>query len=293
MKRLFLILWLLFSGCVSKHEKIHVYTRDSSSGSKEAFVKALKLKSNLSLDAFEVSSNQDMIYKVSNDPYGIGYATYDTVKDNENLRMLPYEGVEATKDNIINGSYQLQRPFCFVTRAANDFVSEEKKLLVSAFVDYLLYSQEGAEFILSNGGIVDCSQRVKWSELQVKHPITYRDNSHIEIVSVGSTSCSKIVEACFQDFATRAGNVSFVLNHSGSSQAYLNVIGEEKDGANQGDIGFTSRYFNSNEEVSKAMNFGEFCNDAIVCIVAKNCIKQDFNQTEIKMIFQGDLKGFR
>lgn len=293
MKRLFLIICLLLMGCVSKKEKIHVYTRDSASGSKEAFVLGMDIQPNITIDGFEVSSNQDMIYKVSQDPYGIGYASYDSVKDNDELMMLPYKGVDANHQNILDGSYQLQRPFCFVTRAIDDYDSEKKRLLVAAFVDYLLYSQEGGEFIQGNGGIVTMDNRLKWVDLQTKHPITYEDNQDITIISVGSTSCSKIVEACFKDFSSRSGKVKFVLNHSGSSDAYLRLLGDEKDGANQGDIGFTSRYFKSEEQVKKAMNFGEFSKDAIVCIVAENCIKQHFRQNEIKMIFQGELKEFR
>ncbi|MEG0564426.1 MAG: hypothetical protein RR511_10065, partial [Anaerorhabdus sp.] len=94
MKKLLslLIAGLLITGCSSAPttpdstegsttpnttSSINVYTRDGSSGTREAFEGAIGLEE-LTQNAIEVSSNGDMATKVGNDETGIGYVSLST-----------------------------------------------------------------------------------------------------------------------------------------------------------------------------------------------------------------------
>ena len=117
---------------------IKVYTRDSSSGTREAFEKGVDFEGSLTKNAIEVSSNDDMAAKVGADKNGIGYTSLSTDFEKNGVSALQYEGVTASSESVLDGSYKLQRPFMYVTRAAGDYGSDDKEQLVQAFLDFML-----------------------------------------------------------------------------------------------------------------------------------------------------------
>lgn len=269
---------------------IKVYTRDASSGTREAFEKGIDFEGKLTKQANEVSSNDDMAAKVGADKTGIGYTSLSTDFAKNNVKALQFEGVTASSETVLDGSYQLQRPFNFVTRAKNDFGSADKEQLVLAFLDYLQNSSEGMAVVAKNGGEVDMSKAKSWDELAKKYPVVTKDNSKITITTCGSTSVEKTLKAALEQFSPMAGNFQFVMNHSGSGDATKRVLGAEKDGANRGDIGFASRAFKEEDgDISKAMKSGQYCIDAVVAVVNKE--NNDFanlTQAQLKAIFTGE-----
>lgn len=291
MKKLTLFLtFLLLSACSSGQlSKINVYTRDSSSGTREAFEKGLDIAGSLTLSAIEASSNGDMMNKIASDSNGIGYISYIEDLSEFHVKALNFDGVEASVDSILDGSYKLQRPFIYITRASGDFDSEEKEQIITAFLDYLQNSTEGLLIVSHAGGIVDISKGVPWSELTLKYPILQQDNSHITIVTAGSTSVEKTIKAALQSFQPYAGDVNFVMNQTGSGDGFKRVIGSEKDGANKADIGFASRSLKVEENVISAMLEGTYCIDAISIIVNETNVWVDNLTTiQLKDIFIGE-----
>ena len=154
-----LIVMLMLSGCASNTMQgsgnITIYTRDASSGTREAFEKGADFEGELTKYAVEVSSNEDMAAKVGADKNAIGYTSLSTNFEKNGIKPLKFEGVVASTETVLDGSYGLQRPFSFVTRADGDFDSKEKQQLVEAFLDYLLHSMEGLAIVKRYGGEVD------------------------------------------------------------------------------------------------------------------------------------------
>ena len=72
---------------------IAVYSRDASSGTREAFEKANDMVDQLTDSAITVDSNGDMATKVGQDANGIGYVSLSTDFEANNLKALNYEGV--------------------------------------------------------------------------------------------------------------------------------------------------------------------------------------------------------
>lgn len=271
---------------------IKVYTRDSSSGTREAFEKGVDFEGSLTKNAIEVSSNDDMAAKGGADKNGIGYTSLSTDFEKNGVSALQYEGVTASSESVLDGSYKLQRPFMYVTRAAGDYGSDDKEQLVQAFLDFMQNSTEGMAIVKKNGGEVDESKAKPWDELSKKYEaVLGKDNSAITITTCGSTSVEKTVKASLEAFSPMAGNFKFTMNQSGSGDAVPRVLGKEKDGPNKGDIGFASRAFkeDGSEDISKAMESGQYCIDAVVAVVNKeNTDVTSLTQAQLKSIFTGE-----
>ena len=271
---------------------IKVYTRDSSSGTREAFEKGVDFEGSLTKNAIEVSSNDDMAAKVGADKNGIGYTSLSTDFEKNGVSALQYEGVTASSESVLDGSYKLQRPFMYVTRTAGDYGSDDKEQLVQAFLDFMQNSTEGMAIVKKNGGEVDESKAKPWDELSKKYEaVLGKDNSAITITTCGSTSVEKTVKASLEAFSPMAGNFKFTMNQSGSGDAVPRVLGKEKDGPNKGDIGFASRAFkeDGSEDISKAMESGQYCIDAVVAVVNKeNTDVTSLTQAQLKSIFTGE-----
>ena len=93
-------------------------------------------------------SNGSVKALVSGDPAAIGHMSLGQV--NEELKGVAVDGVEPTRDNVLNKSYRLVRPFLFVAKGEPDAPSQK-------FIDYVL-SDEGQR-ILEREGLVRVSVR--------------------------------------------------------------------------------------------------------------------------------------
>ncbi len=275
---------------------IDVFTRDSSSGTREAFEGGIGLgEGELTVEAVETSGNGDMASKVGADAKGIGYVSLTTDFAANNLKTLSFEGVEPTIENVLNQSYTLSRPFSYTARAADDFENDTVKGVVEAFLDFLNNSTEGLQAVEAQGGIVDLSNATDWSELSANHAVLDEDVSSITIRTAGSTSVEKTLQAALEAFQAETG-VQFSMNHTGSGDGYKRVLGEEKDSANGADIGFASRDFKTDgsEEVSSALENGYYCLDAVVLVVSNDNTSsvQSLTAEQALSVFNGSITNW-
>ncbi|MFV0425311.1 MAG: substrate-binding domain-containing protein, partial [Bacilli bacterium] len=194
-------------------------------------------------------------------------------------------------ENVISGDYELSRPFSYVTRRSGDFKDEKNEQLVVAFLDYLNNSIEGREAVAAEGGIVNLDGAKPWSELKANHSILEEDNSDVVISLGGSTSVEETIVSAYESFIPFTNGASFESNLTGSGDGYKRVLGEEKDSANYADIGFASRDFKAEEDVSKALDSGVYCKDAIVVVVSKDFAEDNTNLTkeQVYNIFTGEI----
>lgn len=132
-------------------ETINVYIRGLSGGAYEVFQKAIMGDSEIAASATQSASMTELATNIVNDPWGIGYAgfgAYNKANDNAGKQVLfamKVDGVEATEENIISGTYTVQRPVMFVT---GDVISASEQ----AFIDYI-FSQTGYDVVVENGYI--------------------------------------------------------------------------------------------------------------------------------------------
>lgn len=271
---------------------IQVYTRDTTSGTREAFFKgidfddAVEDNTVLVSDYVEVDGNGSMITSVQNDVYGIGYISLSSLTDT-GLVGLDYEGVEATQANVLNGTYGLQRPFNYITRAS--YSNETVGQIVEAFVAYM-GTVDGKATIADHHGIVETSSSdVSWDDISSNYSVCSLDNSAVTVYFGGSTSVESIARALSSEFATKCGNFVPSHNHLGSGDAYLKTQGTEADGSSALDIGFASRAF-KDTEAAAADTTGQICLDAVVVVLnGENPIITNITAEELRQIYNGTI----
>lgn len=100
---------------------ISIYTRDSSSGTRECFTEKIgipgsKKDDKLTSKATVIDTNGDMITSVKNDENGLGYVSLDSISGKDEVKALKLENVEANLNTISDGSYLLQRYFNIVVK---------------------------------------------------------------------------------------------------------------------------------------------------------------------------------
>ena len=93
----------------------------------------------------ELTSTGDVITTVSQNPGAIGYASLASVKDT--VKAVSVDGVNATEENIKNGSYVVQRPFVLVTMV-------DRELSDAAFKFFNYVTSGEANEIISATGVV-------------------------------------------------------------------------------------------------------------------------------------------
>ena len=129
-----------------KDEAIVVIGRESGSGTRDAFEELVEVKDACAY-AQELDSTGAVLAKVAATPGAIGYVSLDVVDDT--VTAVALNGVEASEENILAGTYALQRPFVMATMGTID----EQNELVQTWFDYIK-SEEGQEITKSVGLII-------------------------------------------------------------------------------------------------------------------------------------------
>jgi phosphate transport system substrate-binding protein len=279
------------SSCGSNDEVIKIYTRDTTSGTRDGFFTGIGLSSAkedntpLKKGYIEVDSNGDMISAIKNDENGIGYISLSSLEDS-GLKGLVYEGVEPTEANVLNSSYKLTRNFNYCIRES--YKKEKNKEICLAFIAYTS-TVEGKATIKDKGGILETSSLDKsWNEIKTDYSISSLDNSNVTINVGGSTSVKSIVSALLLEFSSMCGNFKYNYNPTGSGDAYKRTNGSEKNGTNACDLAFASREFKSDEAMDESLK-GKMCIDAIVPVVNKENKVSKITADALKSIYTGEI----
>ena len=129
-----------------KDEKIVVIGREAGSGTRDAFEELMDVKDSCKY-AQELDSTGAVLAKVAATPGAIGYVSLDVLDDTVN--GLQINSVEPTEENILAGTYVLQRPFVMATKGEISEQSEQ----VQAYFDFI-NSEDGQNVIKSVGLII-------------------------------------------------------------------------------------------------------------------------------------------
>ncbi len=125
-------------------KEIIVVTRDIGGGAHEVFQSKIMGDVEVKADAIQAPSMGALVTKIIENEYAIGYASFGVVNQNiGKIATLKVDGVEATAENIVNGSYIIQRPLIALFNG-------ELSAPQQAFMDYVM-SDEGLEVVESMG----------------------------------------------------------------------------------------------------------------------------------------------
>ena len=118
--------------------------REAGSGTRDGFEEITKTKDKC-LYRQELTSTGDVITAVATNENAIGYASLASVKDS--VKAVKVNGVTPSEATVKDGSYPIQRPFVFVTKADTKLSDSAQK-----FFDWAT-SADAAD-IISRAGVV-------------------------------------------------------------------------------------------------------------------------------------------
>ena len=121
--------------------KIHVIAREEGSGTRSAFEELVMGKNLITPKAIVQDSNGAVRQLVSNDKNSIGFISLGLV--DETVKALKLDGVAASWENVVDGSYTLCRPFLFVTK-------DQPAGKAKQFIDFTL-SEHGQQLLVHEG----------------------------------------------------------------------------------------------------------------------------------------------
>ena len=118
--------------------------REAGSGTRDGFESIVDVKDSCKY-AQELTATGAVISAVEANPLAIGYASLSAVGDT--VKMVTVGGVECSEETVKNGSYEVQRPFVFVTNKSVT-LSEQAQ----AFFDFAT-SADAADLIRTAGAV--------------------------------------------------------------------------------------------------------------------------------------------
>lgn len=268
------------TGCESKNQggeggfdksgEIGVITREDGSGTRGAFIELFGIeqkneageKVDYTTDTAAVTdSTSVMMTAVAGDLYAVGYTSLGTM--NDTVRAVPIDGVEATVENIKNGTYKIARPFNIATK---DGLSETAR----DFINFIL-SADGQAVVEENGCI----------SVAGAAPYTGSAVSG-KIVVAGSSSVTPLMEKLKEAYLVKNPDVTIEIQQSDSSTGMADTI----DGTC--DIGMASRDL-KDSETEKGLTATVIAMDGIAVIVNNDSPVTGLTSEQVREIFMGNI----
>lgn len=266
------MLWAV-SACGSTDDTISVLTREQGSGTRGAFIELFgieekdengeKIDHTTSL-AEETNSTSVMITTVAKNPNAIGYISLGSL--NEDVKSLKIDGVEATAENVKNGTYKGSRPFNVVTKQDLNEIAKD-------FLTFIL-SEEGQKTV-EEAGFISKEYKGNYKAKGLAGKITV----------AGSSSVTPVMQKLIEAYTALNPNVTIDLQQSDSTTGVSNTI----DGLC--DIGMVSREV-KDSEIEKGVVATQIAIDGIAVIVHPENELCELTTEQVNKIFTGEITAF-
>lgn len=247
---------------------ISVVSREDGSGTRGAFIELMGVeekdesgnKVDKTVDTAEITnSTAVMMTTIAGNPAAIGYISLGSL--NDSVKALQIDGVEATVDNIKNGTYKVARPFNIVTKSD---VSETAQ----NFINFIM-SDEGQAVVEENGYVSQGSTGA-FAGGEVSGKVTV----------AGSSSVTPVMEKLAEAYKAINPNVEIEVQMSDSTTGVTSAI--------EGicDIGMASREIKE-EETAQGVTGQVIAMDGIAIIVNNENPISALESSQVKDIFTG------
>lgn len=246
-----------------------VVSREEGSGTRGAFIELVGLEEEVdgakedmtTQEAIVQNSTNAVMQTVSQDAEAIGYISLGSL--NDTVKALKIEGVEATEENIVNGTYKISRPFNLAFKEA------EINDLAKDFLKYCL--SEDAQALTLEEGYVPLKDTEKYEPAKLSGTLTV----------AGSTSVTPLMQKMAEKYQELNPDAKIEIQSTGSSAGIEAVI----DGA--ADIAMASRELKDEEKDKLAVEV--IATDGIAVVVNPSGKVEDLTMDQLKQIFKGEL----
>ena len=257
------------AGDFDTEQDITVITREDGSGTRGAFIEltgveeknAAGEKEDMTTAAAATqNSTNGVMTAVANDETAIGYISLGSL--NDTVKAVTVDGVEATSENVSNGTYTLARPFNIVTNG------EPTDEVAIDFIGFCM-SADGQALATEEGYIG--GEGAEYTSTQPSGSITVG----------GSSSVSPLMEKLIEAYAEVNPNATIELLTTDSTTGVTGAL----DGTYN--IGMASREL-KDEEVSSGAAATVLAMDGIAVVVNPANSINDLSVEQIKSIYTGE-----
>lgn len=255
-------------------EEISVYSREDGSGTRGAFIELFGLeekddqgnKVDTTTDSAVITNSTSvMMTSVKGDPGAIGYISLGSL--NDTVKSLKIDGVEATAENVKDGSYKIARPFNIVTTDDLDPASQD-------FITFIM-SQEGQAIVEDNGYIAVNENAASYTPAGTKE----------KIVVAGSSSVTPVMEKLAEAYKQANPEATVEVQQSDSTTGVTMAI------EGTCNIGMASRDL-KDSEIEKGAQSQAIARDGIAVIVPVESAIDGLTSDQVKQIFSGNIANW-
>lgn len=249
---------------------ITVVSREDGSGTRGAFIELFGIeekndageKIDNTTDTAEITnSTAVMMTTVAGNDNAIGYVSLGSL--NDSVKALSIDGVEASAENIKNGTYAVARPFNIAT-------GKEVSEVTKDFINFIL-SEDGQAVVEENGYISQSNTGAfKSTEAEGK------------IVVAGSSSVTPVMEKLKEAYLAINPNATIEVQQSDSTTGMTSVM------EGMCDIGMASREL-KDSELAAGLTPTVIAMDGIAVVVNHNNTVDNLTSEQVKEIFTGKL----
>jgi phosphate transport system substrate-binding protein len=257
------------SGCNADTDTIHVITRESGSGTRNALVYLANIVDANNNDAIIASAERQsttaaILSGVETNESAIGYISLGSLSDAGGaVKALAIDGVAATVANLESGDYILQRPFHAVNNGSMSAAAQD-------FWNFM-FSAEGQAIVGSYEYLVHSDN--------VNAPAFSTNGASGRVTVGGSTSMAPLMMrlvAAYEEFSGTNARIE--------TQGMGSGAGEIQVAAGAFDIGMVSY-----EVSNSALNSGVLAIDGIAVIVNSANAVSDISADDLRAVFMGEL----
>ncbi len=250
-------------------KEITVISREEGSGTRGAFVEIVGVEQKdadgnkvdyTTTEAVISSSTNEVLTAVAGDEYAIGYISLGSL--NDTVKAVKVGGVEATAENVANGTYETARPFNIATNGEASEAAQD-------FINFIL-SSDGQKIVEDNGYVA------------VSDAAAFESNGATgSLVVGGSSSVSPVMEKLIEAYQA-VSEIEIELQTSDSS------TGMEKAEDGSYDIGMASRELKDTETGAGLVPV-TIAMDGIAIVVNTDNTTEGLTTEQICKIFTGDV----
>ena len=257
------------TGDFDADQDITVISREDGSGTRGAFIELTGVeekndageKVDMTTEAAAIqSSTNGVMTAVANDETAIGYISLGSL--NDTVKAVTVGGVEATAENVSNGTYTLARPFNIVTNG------EPTDAVAVDFIAYCM-SPDGQALATEEGYIG--GEGTEFTSTQPSGSITVG----------GSSSVSPLMEKLIEGYKTVNPNATIEMLTTDSTTGVTGAL----DGTYT--IGMASREL-KDTETAEGATATVLAMDGIAVVVNPANTVADLSVDQIKSIYTGE-----
>ena len=249
---------------------ISVVSREDGSGTRGAFIELFGIEQedvdgnkvdNTTTAAEITNSTSVMMTTIAGNTSAIGYISLGSL--DASVKALKIDDVDATVDNIKNGSYKVSRPFNIATKGDVSEVAQD-------FINFIM-SEEGQKVVEDNGYISQGNNGA-FSSTQPSG----------KIVVAGSSSVTPVMEKLKEAYAQVNSNATIEIQQSDSTTGMTSAM----EGVC--DIGMASREL-KDSELEGGLNGTVIALDGIAVIVNNENPMDGMTSEQVQKIFTGEI----